>query len=77
MKPVQVMMDEALLDELDRAEDVRREGRSAVIRRAVHAWLHQVRERDIEAQYERAYGKGKALGKDWEGWEEQGEWPSE
>ena len=70
-------MDEGLLDELDRAAEVRKEGRSAVIRRAVEAWLKRARERDIEAQYARAYGAGAGLGPDWDGWEDQGVWPDE
>jgi metal-responsive CopG/Arc/MetJ family transcriptional regulator len=76
MKAVQVMLDEALLARLDAQEAARGGGRSALIRQAVEAWLDQAREREIEAQYARAYGKGGGLGKDWEGWEEQGEWPS-
>jgi metal-responsive CopG/Arc/MetJ family transcriptional regulator len=77
MKAVQVMMDESLLEELDRVDEVRKEGRSAVIRRAVTAWLKGARERDIEAQYKRAYASGEGLGPDWAGWEDQGVWPDE
>jgi hypothetical protein len=40
--------------------------------------LHQRREHEIDAQYERAYaGVEDPFGKDFEGWEEQGVWPPE
>jgi metal-responsive CopG/Arc/MetJ family transcriptional regulator len=77
MKPVRFMMDETLLARLDRTGEVQRDGRSAVIRRAVDAWLAGDREREIEAQYTRAHETGTALGEGWEGWETQGEWPDE
>ncbi len=39
-------------------------------------FLRQRRQQEIDAQYERAYaGVSKPLGKDFEGWEEEGVWP--
>jgi metal-responsive CopG/Arc/MetJ family transcriptional regulator len=39
MKPVQIMLDEELLRRLDATPEVEREGRSAVVRRAVAEYL--------------------------------------
>jgi len=75
MKPVQISFDEELLEELDRSEEVKREGRSAVLRRAVKEYLDRRRRRSIADQYRRAYAKDRGLGDEYEGWEDQGEWP--
>ncbi|HVT60674.1 MAG TPA: hypothetical protein VHR45_20040 [Thermoanaerobaculia bacterium] len=78
MKAVQVMFDEALLAELDRTADVREKGRSAVLRQLTSDFLRRRREQGIDAQYARAYGGVQdPLGKDFEGWEEEGVWPPE
>jgi metal-responsive CopG/Arc/MetJ family transcriptional regulator len=78
MKAVQIMFDEDLLSELDETADVREKGRSAVLRQLTSDFLRQRREREIDAQYERAYsGVEEPLGKDFEGWEEEGVWPPE
>ncbi len=38
----------------------------------------EVRDREIDAQYERAYAGGPdPLGRDFTGWEEEGVWPLE
>ena len=75
MKPVQISFDEDLLEELDRSEEVKREGRSAVLRRAVKEYLERRRRRSITDRYRRAYGADRGLGEEYEGWEDQGEWP--
>lgn len=78
MKAVQVMFDEELLAELDETPDVRKKGRSAVLRELISDFLRRRRSRDIDAQYERAYaGVEDPLGKDFEGWEKEGVWPPE
>ncbi|MEA2599869.1 MAG: hypothetical protein QOF89_861 [Acidobacteriota bacterium] len=78
MKAVQIMFDEDLLAELDKTADVREKGRSAVLRQLISDFLRQRHEREIDAQYERAYaGVEDPLGKDFEGWEEEGVWPPE
>jgi metal-responsive CopG/Arc/MetJ family transcriptional regulator len=78
MKTVQVMFDEDLLAELDETAEVREKGRSAVLRQLTSNFLRQRREREIDAQYERAYaGVEDPLGKDFAGWEEEGVWPPE
>jgi metal-responsive CopG/Arc/MetJ family transcriptional regulator len=77
MKAVQVMLDERLLAELDATEEVRKEGRSAVLRRALAAYLRRRRRESIAHGYERAYRDEDGLGREWDGWEEQGVWPVE
>jgi predicted transcriptional regulator len=74
MKAVQVMMDEALLARLDADDEVRAQGRSAVLRNAVAEYLRRRDEQRIADAYRRAYTRG-GLGPEWDGWEEQGEWP--
>ncbi len=70
------MFDEDLLAELDKTVDVREKGRSAVLRQLASDFLGRRREREIDAQYERAYkGVEAPLGKEFEGWEEEGVWP--
>ena len=75
MKPIQVMFDEALLAQLDASEQVRREGRSAVLRRAAAEFLQRRRRQMIADQYRDAYGAGFDGGKELSGWSEEGSWP--
>jgi metal-responsive CopG/Arc/MetJ family transcriptional regulator len=74
MKPIQVMFDEELLARLDADEEARRDGRSAVLRRAVAAYLRLKRSRRIAEAYERAYAGG-GLEEGFAGWEREGRWP--
>jgi metal-responsive CopG/Arc/MetJ family transcriptional regulator len=77
MKPVQVMLDEGLLRALDRDEEVRRDGRSAVLRRAAAEYLRKKRRRAITEAYRRAYAGRDPLASDFAGWENEGSWPEE
>ena len=77
MKAIQVMIDPDLLSDLDATDEVRREGRSAVFRRAIAEYLQRRRRQQIREEYRRAYGGGAVLGDEFEGWEEQGSWPNE
>lgn len=77
MKAVQVMLDEGLLKRLDSDPEVRRAGRSAVLRRAAEEYLARGRRAAIAEGYRRAYGDAGGLGEEFAGWEEQGEWPPE
>jgi hypothetical protein len=54
---------------------VRREGRSAVLRRAADEYLRRRRKRAIASQYARAYGARPDLGEEFSGWEDEGAWP--
>jgi metal-responsive CopG/Arc/MetJ family transcriptional regulator len=75
MKPVQVLIDERLLRRLDADEEVRRFGRSAVLRRAAADYLRRSRTKRIAEAYKRAYGKDSGLGDEFAGWEREGAWP--
>ena len=75
MKAIQVMFDEALLARLDASEEVRRDGRSAVLRRAAEHFLHRLEQKSIDAQYRKAYEGVDVLDEELSGWEKQGTWP--
>lgn len=77
MKAIQITFDEELLRELDSTEEVKREGRSAAMRRAVAEYLKRGRQQAISEQYRHAYGEAGGLGDELSGWEDQGRWPSE
>jgi predicted transcriptional regulator len=77
MKAIQVMIDPDLLADLDATEEVRRDGRSAVLRRAISEYLDRRRLYQIREGYRQAYGAGAGLGEEYESWEEQGSWPDE
>lgn len=72
MKPIRVMMDEEVLRRLDRDEEVRRRGRSAVLRQAASEYLRRSTTRRIAKVYRKAYGKSAGLGADFSGWENEG-----
>lgn len=69
------MMDERLLQRLDADTEVKRDGRSAVLRRAVALYLRRRRARQVSEAYARAYGQGEGLGAELAGWEHEGVWP--
>ena len=49
-----------------------------MLRKLTSDFLRQRHEQEIDAQYERAYaGVEGPLGKDFEGWENEGVWPPE
>ncbi len=75
MKPIQIMIDERLLARLDSDEEVRRAGRSAVMRRAIAEYLRRKRSRRTAERYRRSYDSAPGLGEGFEGWEEEGIWP--
>jgi metal-responsive CopG/Arc/MetJ family transcriptional regulator len=75
MKPVQVLLDEPLLRRLDSDAEVRKFGRSAVVRRAAAEYLKRSQARRIAEAYRRAYADKAELGKEFAGWENEGSWP--
>jgi metal-responsive CopG/Arc/MetJ family transcriptional regulator len=77
MKAIQISVDEDLLREIDQSPEARRDGRSALFRRAAVAYLRQNRQAEIAQRYAIAYAKDGSLGSELQGWEEQGEWPAE
>ena len=77
VKAIQITVDEALLARLDADPEVLESGRSAVIRRAVAAYLHRRRTHQIDQAYRKAYAKEAGLGPEWRGWSEESVWPEE
>ena len=75
MKAIQVTLDERLLERLDADEEVKRDGRSAVMRRAVFDYLRRKRRSAVAEAYGRAYGRRKIT--ELEGWADEGAWPEE
>jgi hypothetical protein len=75
MKPIQVLFDEPLLRRLDADEEVRKDGRSAVLRRAAAEYLRRRRASRISEAYRRAY-RDRGLGEEFAGWENEGSWPA-
>ena len=69
------MFDEALLARLDASEEVRREGRSAVLRRAAAEYLQRRQQQTVAGQYRTAYAAAPAAGEELAGWSEEGSWP--
>ena len=76
MKAIQVTMDNDLLAALDKDEEVRHRGRSAVMRQITREYLQRRQQAAISEQYRRAYNK-PGMPDDFAGWENQGSWPSE
>ena len=78
MKAIQITFDEQLLETLDRDEEVKQNGRSAVIRRAVTDYLRKKHREAIAEAYQRGYGKHPAdSDPDLSSWADQGTWPDE
>jgi len=69
------MFDERLLARLDATDEVQKDGRSAVLRRAAADYLLRRRRFTIAESYRQAYGADEGLGADFPAWDEQGEWP--
>ena len=77
MKAIQVNLDEQLLAQLDADEEVRRDGRSAVLRRAVATYLRSKRAKDIAQRYREGYGETSGPPAELEGWSAEGTWPQD
>ncbi len=71
------MFDEKLLKQLDVDAEVRKVGRSAVLRRAAAHYLRRSRAKRIAEAYRQAYGRDPGLGPDFAGWTDEGSWPEE
>jgi len=78
MKPIQITIDESLLRELDAQEEVRRLGRSAVLRAIAAEYILRQKRAAVTRQYQKAYaGTQAGLGAEFTGWEDEGVWPDE
>ena len=74
MKPIQILINEETLAELDADGEVRRQGRSAIFRQLAADYLKRNKEKNISALYKQAYG-GIKIGEEFAGWEREGVWP--
>jgi metal-responsive CopG/Arc/MetJ family transcriptional regulator len=54
-RSVQISLDEELLREIDRRPETKRDGRSAVIKRALRLYLDRKQRESIDESYARAY----------------------
>ncbi len=77
MKAIQVSIDEDLLSALDADEEVRREGRSAVLRRAAAEYLRRKRAEEISRRYRAGYFQGVSPADELTDWADQGTWPED
>ncbi len=77
MKAIQVSFDERLLERLDADPEVKKVGRSEVMRRAVASYLRSRRADTIHRAYRRAYGDRVGLDEELVGWTDEGVWPAE
>ena len=77
MKTIQITMDEKLLARLDADDETQRDGRSAVLRRAVTEYLRRSKRASIASSYRRGYGTKTGLGPELQGWEDEGIWPND
>lgn len=74
MKVIQISIDERLLAAADADPEVKRLGRSAVLRKALFDYLRRKRREEISAAYARAYARPVP---ELEGWSDEGSWPDE
>jgi metal-responsive CopG/Arc/MetJ family transcriptional regulator len=77
MKPIQILMDEALIRALDREAKLRHSDRSKLVREAVTAHLAALRRRSQDEQYRRGYAKHPQRAKESQLWEGIQEWPED
>jgi metal-responsive CopG/Arc/MetJ family transcriptional regulator len=74
MKAIQVTFDERVLSLLDKDPEVKKKGRSAVLRQAAVEYLRRKRRSAIAEAYRRGYEKGAP---ELEGWSGESAWPPE
>ena len=55
-RSVQISLDQELLEQVDREPEAQRDGRSALIRRALRVYLELKRRREIDQAYLQGYG---------------------
>jgi metal-responsive CopG/Arc/MetJ family transcriptional regulator len=77
MKPIQILMDEAQLVELDRVAKHRRSNRSKVIRAAVTSYLETARTLGLEERHRLGYAARPQQADEITPWEEVQAWPKD
>lgn len=76
MRAIQITVDEHLLKILDSNVEAKRDGRSAVIRRALTEYLAKRRSADIDQRIRRGYRKAP-VDPELKSWAEEAVWPVE
>jgi len=74
MKAIQVTFDEHVLSLLDADPEVKKMGRSAVLRQAALEYLRKKRKKSIAAAYRRGYAEGV---RELVGWAKESSWPAD
>jgi metal-responsive CopG/Arc/MetJ family transcriptional regulator len=74
MKAIQVTFDEHVLSLLDADPEVKKMGRSAVLRQAALEYLRKKRKQSIAAAYRRGYAEGV---RELAGWAKESSWPAD
>ena len=77
MKTIQITIDDDLLAEFDADEQVKRRGRSAVLRQVATEYIRQRKRKAITEQYQKAYGNAESPSSELACWEDEGVWPDE
>jgi hypothetical protein len=77
IRTIQILFDETLLRELDATDEVKKSGRSSVLRRAAREYLSRKRQDAVAESYRQAYGPDGGMGDEFAGWEDEGQWPPE
>jgi CopG family transcriptional regulator / antitoxin EndoAI len=74
MRPVQMTLDEALIDEVDRAAAKLGTTRSAFTREALRQALARVRTRELERRHREGYRRKPARKDEFAAWEREQAW---
>ncbi len=69
MKRVRVLFDESVLAELDSDAEVKKNGRSRVLRALVSSYLEDRRRTILDEQYVAGYGCGRQVSKELDEWD--------
>jgi metal-responsive CopG/Arc/MetJ family transcriptional regulator len=75
MKPIQVVMDEELLREVDREAKRAKTKRSALIREAIREHLKRRRVRELEERHRAGYERHPPV--EFDAWDQVAAWPKE
>lgn len=77
MKPVQILMDEDLLQTVDREAKRQKSNRSTLVRAALVAYLKTARRRTLDERYRRGYEQSPEQPEDISAWEDIQQWPED
>lgn len=75
MKTVQITLDEALADDVDRVVEKLRTTRSGFTREALREALAKVEREDLERRHRQGYAKHPVHAGEFDAWEDEQVWP--